>query len=390
VTSAVAVPAYAGIPLTHRALSSSFTVVSGSEDPAKEESAIAWDRLATGAGTLVVLMGWEALPRVVETLLRYGRRPQTPAALIQWGTEPYQATVTGTLEDIIAKGKAAHLSPPVVGVFGEVVGLREKLRWFDNRPLFGKRVLVTRTRAQASALVELLEAEGAEPVELPLLEIQPLSESSQSRALLDRLGSYQWVVFTSANGVDFFFQRLHAAGHDTRALGGAKVCAIGPATAQQLASFGVLADLAPQEYVAEALATGLEEVGVGGGRVLLACAEGARDLLPRRLAQAGAQVEELPLYRSIVPQDSRPRARVLLQEGKLDVVTFTSSSTVRHLAEVLDGKLSLLQGVAVACIGPVTAATAAELGLSVQVQARPSTIPGLVQSLKDYFGRGGG
>ena len=390
VTSAVAVPAYAGIPLTHRAVSSSFTVVSGSEDPTKEVSSIAWDRLATGAGTLVVLMGWQSLPQVVETLKRYGRSPQSPAALIQWGTEPYQVTVTGTLDDIMAKAEEAQLSPPVVAVFGEVVGLREKLRWFEGASLFGKRILVTRTRTQASALAELLAAEGAEPVELPTLEIEPLPDSRELRAILNNLLAFQWVVFTSANGVDIFFERLRTLGRDARALGSARVCAIGSATAQRLERFGVVADLVPQEYVAEAVAGELEAIGVEGGRVLLARAEGARDVLAKRLTGAGAQVEELSLYRIQVPQESRSRAQALFGEGKIDVVTFTSSSTVRHLAELLDGDLSAVKRTVVACIGPITAATAAELGLSVQVQAREYTVPGLVQALKDYFGKGGG
>ena len=386
VTSAIAVPAYAGIPVTHGKLASSFTVVSGGEDPSTAESLIDWSALASDMGTLVILMGWESLPGIIETLVTEGMAPETPAALIQWGTQPYQRTVVGSLGEIPRLGREADLMPPVVAVIGKVVGLREELRWHDNRPLSGKRVMVTRPRLQAGALSNLLAQEGADPVEVPSIEVVPLEDDTPLREAAERLSGYRWVVFTSVNGVEAFWNALEGQGLDTRAFGGVRIAAIGPATAESLTCRGILADLVPSEYVAEAL---LEEMGGhihSGDGVLLPRAEGAREILAKGLRAMGASVDEVTAYRTRAPQESAGRARRLLRDGTIDVVTFTSSSTVRNLIELVGkGSAQLLLQPIIASIGPVTSATATELGLRVDIEAQEHTMPGLVEAIKAHF-----
>ena len=385
VTSAIASPAYAGIPLTHRELASSFTVVSGSEDPSKLESSIRWDMLARSGGTLVVLMGWAGLDKIADTLIKEGMEPSTPAALVQWGTEPYQRTVTGPLAEIAQRGKDAGLSPPVVAVIGPVVDLREEVSWFDRRPLFGKRVLVTRSRNQASVLSELLSEEGAEPIEVPSIEFSPAEDYHQLDAAIAGLHGYSWIIFTSANGVGAFFDRLGAMGGDSRALGGVKVAAIGPATSAALLQHGISTDFVPLEYLSEAVVQGMKDFNLRGRRVLLPRADIGGDELPEGLARLGAEVDQVPAYRTVVPGDSREKAVELLTGGTIDLVTFTSSSTVVNLLGLLDGNGSLLTGPLIACIGPVTAEKARGKGLNVDVVATEHTVPGLVSAVKEYF-----
>ena len=383
ITSAIAVPAYAGVPVTQRGVASAFTVVTGSEDPSKPESALDWEALAKTPGTLVVLMGWRSLPAIVSSLLAAGRSPDEPVAVTQWGTLPKQRTVAGTLADIIAKGDEAGLTSPVVTVIGGVAGLREELRWFDTGPLFGTRVLVTRSRQQASVLAQLLSAEGAEPVELPTIEIAPLEELGPLDDALERIGSYAWAVFTSNNGVDAAFDRLAEAGRDARWLGGVRVAAIGPATAAALAARGVAADYVPDTYTTDAVAEGFAGLDVAGSRVLLLRADIALEGLPNGLRRLGAEVDSVAAYRTLTPPDAGERARELLGSASIDVATFTSSSTVRNLVELLGRDRALLDGVRIASIGPVTSATARELGLRVDVEASEHTVPGLVRALAE-------
>ena len=384
VTSAIAAPAYAGIPLTHRGYASTFTVLTGSEAPDKADSPIAWDKLAQLGGTIVVLMGWDNLETIAATLVREGRSPDTPVALVQWGSETYQRTVVGTLSDVFDRARESGLAPPVVAVIGEVVGLREALRWFDNRPLFGKRVLVTRSRRQAGALSELLSLEGAEPLEVPTIEVQPLADTAELDEALRRLGRYDWVVFTSANTVEAVFDRLAAAGLDARAFHASKVAAIGSATAASLGGRGITADLVPEKPVSETMAENLGEQIAAGDSVLLPRADIARDVLREGLAARGVIVDDVVAYKTVMPEESMQRIRDLLGEG-VDVVTFTSSSTVANLAKSLNGDVARLGGAKVACIGPVTAATAREVGMDVDIVAEMSTVAGLVDSIKAYF-----
>lgn len=388
VTSAVAVPAYAGIPVTHRGLATSFAVITGHEDPTKEESGIHWDKIAQGADTLVFLMGLRTLPQIVKNLVANGRAASTPAAVIRWGTTPEQRTVTGTLADIVRRVEEAGLGPPAITVVGEVVRLRETLSWFEERPLFGKRVLITRTRRQASALARLLREEGAVPIELPAIEIEPAAVGPQiEAALLElRAGRYAWVVFTSANGVNVWFHIMRERGMDARAFAAANVAAIGPATAETLRQHGIEADLVPQEFIAEGILEGLMASVRPGERVLVPRAEGARPELIEGLKRAGVTADEVILYRAVTPPEAPPEAVASLREGRVDIVTFTSSSTVRNLVALLGGDVELLRRPIIACIGPVTAETARAEGLRVDVVAGEHTIEGLVSALRKVLG----
>jgi uroporphyrinogen III methyltransferase/synthase len=385
VTSAIAVPAYAGIPVTHRGLASTFAVITGHEDLEKTESSIDWAKLATAVDTLVFVMGTKTLPEIVEKLIANGRAAETPVAVIRWGTTPEQRTVTGTLGDIVEHVREAGLTPPAITVVGEVVRLREKLSWFEDRPLFGKRVLITRTRRHASTLARLLAAEGAIPIELPAIEIEPAADPAAVGAAIDalRVGSYGWAVFTSANAVELWFEHLRERGLDARAFAATKVNAIGPATAEALAARGIVADLVPEEYVAEAVVEALQAHVSPGDRVLIPRAESARLQLVEGLRSAGAEVDEVTLYRAAVPESAPTEALSLLRNGAIDIVTFTSSSTVRNLAAMLNGHIDSLRAPLIACIGPITAKTAAELGLRVDVVASEYTVEGLVRAIKD-------
>jgi uroporphyrinogen III methyltransferase/synthase len=381
VTSAVAAPAYTGIPVTHRGLASSFAVITGHEDPTKTESSIDWSRLATGVDTLVFLMGVGNLPQITEQLMAHGRPPDTPVALVRWGTMPAQETVSGTLADIVAKVQTAGLKPPAVTVVGRVAGLRQQLRWFEDRFLFGQRVLVTRTREQASMLSTRLRALGAEAIELPTIRIVPPEDWAPLDAVIGELLSYDWIVFTSVNGVKTFWERLNVAGLDARALHGVRLAAIGPATAAELEARGLRADYVPGEYVAEAVAAGLGEIN--GQRVLLPRADIARPALADLLREGGAEVVEVAAYRTLQPDAEPNELRDML--ARVTVATFTSSSTVRNLAAMAhDAGLDLPQALAqatIACIGPITASTARELDLPVHVVAKEYTIDGLVEAL---------
>ncbi len=389
ITSAIAAPAYAGIPVTHREHNTSFAVVTGHEDPSKGDSTIRWDKLSTGVGTLVFLMGMENLELIVQRLMQHGRPSSTPVALIRWGTWPQQETLVGTLSDIVARATAVGFRAPAVIVVGSVVNLRSSLRWWDNRPLFGKQVLVTRGREQASELSALLAEHGAEPVEVPVLQIVPPASYEELDRAIGQLDSYDWVLFTSANGVRAFLDRLAHLGRDVRALGRARLAAIGPATAHALRECRLQVDLVPEEYVAESLAAALIAAGVEGKRLLLPRAEIAREVLAEELEKAGATVDRVVSYRTVPSRHQISRVREGLREGEIDVVTFTSSSTVRFLVEGLGAEAStLLDSTLVACIGPITADTAREMGIRVDVVAAEHTIPGLVQAILSAVSNG--
>lgn len=388
VTSAVAVPAYAGIPVTHRTLASTVAFVTGQEDPAKGGAALEWPRLATANGTLVFLMGMKNLPAIVEHLLAEGKSADTPVGLIRWGTRSNQRTVVGTLRDIVQKAEQAELEPPTVIVVGEVVRLREQLNWFETRPLFGKRILMTRPREQAGELSQLLAGYGGDPIECPTIQVvAPESWKELDEAIAD-LRRYQWLVFTSVNGVCSFMERLQRQGLDARALSGLRLCCIGPRTAEELATHGLRADLIPSEYQAEGLIAAMTAAGVAGQRVLIPRAAVAREILPEQLRALGADVRVVTAYRTVLPSIDTEWLKDLFRRNEIHVLTFTSSSTVQNFSRLFDSReemLKLTGSAAVACIGPITAGTAAEQGLPVTITASENTIPALAEAIAHYY-----
>jgi uroporphyrinogen III methyltransferase/synthase len=386
VTAGVAAPAYAGIPVTHRDCASSLALVTGHEEPGKALSAVAWDKLATGAGTLVVYMGVKRLAETVRELRAGGLAADTPAALIQWGTLPRQRTAVGTLGNILEAGKG--IEAPAVLVVGEVVRLRERLRWFDTLPLFGRTVVVTRSRTQASELSCRLEALGAEVIEMPTIRIEPPENWGQLDSTLQRLDTFDWVVFTSVNGVEAFFERLAAMGKDARAL--PQVASIGDATGERLTSFGIRADCQPPRFTSEALLEALvAQTDLRGLRVLLARATEAPDTLPDGLAARGAVVEVAPAYRTVTATGADEETLKRLQSGGVDFVTFTSSSTVRGFVEAVGRErvAALPATTRFVSIGPVTSATARELGLPIAAEAAEHTLHGLVAAILRLAGQ---
>jgi uroporphyrinogen III methyltransferase/synthase len=383
ISSGYAAPAYAGIPVTHRGYTTDMAFVTGHEDPTKETSDVNWEKLATAVGTICFFMGVKNLPIISSKLIANGRSPKTPVALVRWGTTPRQEVLTGTLEDIAEKAAAAKFKAPAITIVGEVVKLREKLKWFEDRPLFGKTVVVTRSREQASALTDRLADLGAEVLEFPTIRmVEPESWEPVDEAIR-RIGDYDWIVFTSVNGVGMFFDRLENADLDARALSNARVAAIGPATAARCIERGIRPDYVPEEYRAEGVLEGFLERGVGEGtKVLVPRALEAREVLPDTLRERGATVDVVPVYRTVLGNGG---GSVLerLADATVDVVTFTSSSTVRNFVELAKGidLADAMKSVLVASIGPITSDTARELGLTVGVEAEEYTIPGLVQAI---------
>lgn len=384
VTSAIAVPAYAGIPVTHRGVAVSFAVVTGHEDPTKGDSAVDWEHLATGVDTLIFLMGVENLPHITKKLIAYGRDVDTPAALIRWGTRPYQETLETTLGNAVADVAKAGLKPPAIFLVGEVARLREKLRWFDDaktHPLFGKRILVTRARAQASAFSSKLEALGAETIEMPVIKIESPSDGyAKVRASIKHIHDYAWIIFTSTNGVEAFMRELKGAGMDSRALAAAKIAAIGESTEAKLCAYGIHADCVPREFRAEGILDELADEEIEGKSILIPRAEEAREILPAILRERGAVVDVAPVYRTIAEMGGGDMVREALQAGDIDLITFTSSSTVKNLVEMLGGA-AWLQDVKTAAIGPVTADTIRSFGVEPAIVAETYTIDGFVEAI---------
>jgi uroporphyrinogen III methyltransferase/synthase len=372
-------------------MASTVTLVTGHEDPTKGPTTLEWPRLASTNGTLVFLMGMKNLPSIVEHLKTEGKPANTPVALIRWGTRASQRTLVGTLGDIVAKSEQAEMEPPTVIVVGEVVRLREQLNWFETRPLFGKRILVTRTREQAPELSSLLSAYGADPVECPTIEVVPPETWRELDEAVADLRRYQWVIFTSVNGVRPFMERLRHQGRDVRALSGLRLCCIGPRTAEELTRHGLSADLVPSEFQAEGVIEALKHVGVAGQRILIPRAAVAREILPEQLRTLGADVQVVTAYRTVLPSGDSSDLKDRLRRRDVHVITFTSSSTVRNFRRLFDSgeeMKKLTEGTVVACIGPITAKTAREQGLPVTMTATQNTVPALVEAIVQYFSTG--
>jgi uroporphyrinogen III methyltransferase/synthase len=380
VTSAIAVPAYAGIPLTHRGVTSTVAFVTGHEDPAKEKSDIDWQALA-GIGTLVFLMGVKNIGQITEALISHGKPPETPAALIRWGTTPQQEILSGSLCAIAAKALARGFLPPAILVVGKVVDLHDTLRWFEQRPLFGKGIVITRPERQADELAELLEREGAQAIHFPVIKIVPPQDWGKLDAALNKLDTYNWIIFTSANGVEYFFERLYALQRDIRDLKGVKICCIGPATAQQIKNRGIAVDLVPERYVSESILQSFALFNMQGQKILLPRAAQARDVLPEGLQKMGAQVDVAAAYATVNSGRKKEEFAELINSNQIDVITFTSSSTVTNFREIMGKDYSLPPQIKIACIGPVTEAVALKAGWKVDIRQEEYTMEGLVQAL---------
>lgn len=388
VTAGIAAPAYAGIPVTHRAVATSVTFVTGHEDPAKDDTQTDWHALARAGGTIVLYMGVKRLASITGALREGGLPGSTPCAAIQWGTVPRQRTVEGTLDTIVDVVARSGLSAPVITVIGKVAALREEIGWFDRRPLFGRRVLVTRARAQSATMSERLRALGADCLELPATRIEPLDAAGLAERVA-RLGEYAWVILTSQNAVAALWEALRAAGRDARALGTAKVAAVGPATADALLAHGVAVDVTPERFVAEGLLEALVGAArrddVRGARVLYVAAEGARDVLPEGLAREGATVDVVRAYRSSPDGSATAALRAAVEAREPELVTFTSASAVHAYVDAVGPELA--RTLPAASIGPVTTEAARAAGIPVAVEAARSDIPGLVDAVRDHFTR---
>ena len=379
VTAGIAAPAYAGIPVTHRGVATSVTFVTGSEDPSKETTQVDWAALARSGGTIVLYMGVRTLPAIAAALAAGGMPGDTPAAAVQWGTWPRQRTVVATLATLADAAAREGIAAPVVTVVGPAVALRERIAWLERRPLFGRRVLVTRAESGASALRAPLAELGAEVLELPATRIEPLDPAPLEGALR-RLADYDWVAMTSQNGVARFWEVLRAVGLDARALAGRRLCAVGQVTADALLARGLAVDVVPRRFVAEGVLDAMRSRDdVRGRRVLYIAAEGARDVLPRGLEELGARVDVVAAYRSVRDGRGAAEVRGALEAGRVDLVTLTSASSVRGFVEAV-GTESARRAPA-ASIGPVTTEAAREAGLQVVVEARTSTIEGLVEAV---------
>ncbi len=389
VTSGIAASAYAGVPVTHRGVSASVAFVTGHEDPAKDHPEVDWTRIANGADTLVLYMGVGRLREISSGLISAGRSPETPVAVVRWGTVPEQRTVTGTLEDIAEKVAEANLKPPAITVVGDVVALREAgLDWYERRPLFGRRVVVTRARVQAGELSEKLARLGAEVLEFPTIEIQPPEDFGPLDEAIRELDSFSWLIFTSVNGVEALVERLAHHGLDLRAVPReAKIAAIGPATAEKLREVGLRVDVVPREFRAEALIESVSGASLTGQKILIPRARVAREILPERLREAGAEVFVPPAYESVPTSEGKDGLAKRLEAGEIDCVTFTASSTVENFVRAFgtEEAARLLAGTRVACIGPITADTARGHGIRVDVEAREYTIPGLIEAVLDLL-----
>jgi len=392
ITSAIAVPAYAGIPVTHRDMASSLSIITGHESPDKLDRSIHWDKVTNATGTLVFLMGVSKVGYISEQLMKHGKPPHTPVALIRWGTRVEQETLVGTLETIEAIVQAANFQPPAVIVVGEVVKQRQKLMWVERKPLFGTRVLITRARAQSSELADQIEALGGEACEFPVIEMREPDDNEsvgKLEAALTDAESYDWLMFTSVNGVDYFFKWLKRFGIDIRRFHRARIAAVGPKTAEALEKRSLSVDVLPVLFQAEGLLDSVTGILLPGQRVLLPRGDLGRDILPRELAARGLTPIELDVYQTVIAENQDQETLELLKEGKIDMITFASSSTVTNLLAVLrrmgiEDPVALLKDVTIACIGPVTAETALNSGLHVNIQPEDSTLDALVEAMAAY------
>jgi uroporphyrinogen III methyltransferase/synthase len=394
VSSAIAAPAYAGIPLTHRLYSSSLAIVPGYEDPSKEESSIDWQKLATGVGTIVFLMTVKNISLVCKKLIDNGRSPDTPVAVIRWGTRADQTTLVGNLKTMPDLIKENEIKPPAVMVVGEVVRLREILKWYEKKPLFGQRILITREHSEG---YESLEELGAEIIEFRTIEIVPPEDWTEVDRAIEKIESYNWLILTSANGVKFFFRRLFEKEKDIRDLKGIKICAVGTKTADAINKFGIKVDLVPEEFNAEGLiavfsqqyAGALHATPLRGIKFLLPRAETAREIFPQKVCELGGEIDVVTAYRAVKPETHGKRLKRFLKEGKITIATFTSATTFNNFIEIAgEDADALLKDVAIAVIGPVTAKAIEKAGLKVSIMPKEATIEAMVNEIIKWAKKG--
>jgi uroporphyrinogen III methyltransferase/synthase len=388
VSSSIAVPAYAGIPLTHRKYSSSFAVITGNEDITKPESSINWRKVADGSDTLVFLMGVKNINAITSKLIEHGKSPDTPVAVVRWGTRPDQKTVVSTLKDVAGLVKEENIKPPAVMVVGNVVKLRDTLKWYENKPLFGQRILVTREYTDDYAPLEDL---GAEIFEFPTIEIAPPESYKELDESIDGIEKYDWIIFTSANGFKYFIKRLLVKERDIRDLKGIKICAIGTKTAQAIRNYGIKVDLVPEEFNAEGLIKSIQGVkgagvqGLEGIKILLPRAEVAREVFPQKVRELGGEIDAPVAYRAIKPEKHGKRLKRFLKEGRISVATFTSAATFNNFVDIM-GKdaIDFLKNIAIAVIGPVTAMAIEKAGLKVSIMPKEATIKAMVDEIINW------
>ena len=383
ISSSIAAPAYAGIPLTHRKCSSSFSVITGNEDINKQESTIDWTKLVSGFDTLVFLMGVKNIEKIVLKLTEHGKPPDTPVAVVRWGTRPDQKTVVGTLGDIAGQVKAEIIRPPAVMVVGNTVKLRDTLNWYEKKPLFGHRVLITREYTQDYAALEDL---GAEIFEFPTIKTLPPKNFDSLDASIDDIVSYDWLIFSSANGFKFFIQRFLAKDRDIRDLKGIKLCAIGVKTAGAMRNYGLKVDIIPEEFNAEGLISVFSRQAPGGSlkglKFLLPRAEAARELFPQKVRELGGDIDTPVAYCTVKPEKHGKRLKRFLQEGRISIATFTSAATFNNFIEMIgDEAMALLGPAEIAAIGPVTERAIKKTGLKVSIVPKEATIKAMVDAI---------
>lgn len=386
VTSVTGVAAYAGIPLTHRDLSSTLSIITGSNEKKQGDIHIDWEKIASRAGTLVFLMGARKLPLIVEKLMKFGKSPETPIAVIQWGTTARQKTWTGTLSTIVEISSKEKISPPALTIIGEVVNLKPDIEWYEHLPLFGKTVVVTRKGDQAEGMIDRLRELGAEPFFFPVIETVAPDNWAPLDEALNNLSRYDGLIFTSVNGVQFFSQRLKEIQQDIRNLKGVRVFTIGPKTAEAVRDLGICVDVVPEDFVAESLIDSIGKENITGKRFLIPRATVAREILPEKLREMGAQVDVAPAYKTILPGLKSDTLAKRLKSGDIQVLTFTSSSTVKNfLALTGESLIPEIKKTRIACIGPVTAKTAEDAGLTVDILPKEYTVSSLLDAIEDYY-----
>ena len=388
IPSPIGVSAYAGIPLTHRDHASTISIITGSNEHGEEHLKLDWKNISTRTGTLVFLMGARKLPRIVEQLIKYKKNPDTPVAVVQWGTTSRQKSWIGTLKTIVDIAAKEKIQPPTLTIIGEVVNLKPITDWYETLPLFGKTFVVTRAEEQAESFIHMLEEQGAEAFlyssikTIPPVDWGPLDQS------LEELSSYDGLIFTSANGVHFFSQRLRGKNKDIRELKGVRVYAIGPKTEQAVLKLNIRVDTVPENYIAESLIECIGKDNIEGKKFLLPRASVAREVLPHTLRKMGASIDVVPAYQTILPEQPESSFLKRLNEGTIDVITFTSSSTVTNFLDRLDKEhYEKLKKITIACIGPITKKTAEDHGLKVTIVPNQYTVAGLFSAIKSHFAK---